>query len=151
MQDMNRREFVAMAATACAACACGASQSLAAEKAGPVDAGLASQYSRDGISDKFLKSHHFFLVRSQGKLFAVSGICTHKGGALILNPADHTRIKCTKHDSVFDVQGQVLHPPARSGLARLGISLDEQKHVVVDAAKKFEQGHWDQAGSYLTV
>lgn len=62
-----------------------------------------------------------FVRRSGGRVFAVSGVCTHLGCRLMLDaPAE--RLDCPCHNASFAVSGQVLHhalPIALSPLPKI--------------------------------
>src|SRR5439155_4311107 len=93
--EVNRRDFVTLAtdAAAAAACACAScgEVALAGEPPGPtpptalqktpVDVGPKSDYAKDGVIDKFAKSHRVLLVTNEGKIYAICATCTHKNCA----------------------------------------------------------------------
>src|SRR5690242_10545437 len=100
--EVNRRDFVtltvAAAAAATAVCATCGGEAFAAEEGGgggggerkgppapktafektPVDVGPKSDYAKDGVSDKFSKSHRVMMVTNGGKIYALCSTCTHK-------------------------------------------------------------------------
>src|SRR5947207_15936956 len=86
MSDLNRREFVVAAACAAGACMmCGAlaeAEPAADASAGKVDAGLISDYAKDGVYDKLADSKKILIVRQGAKLTAMTAICTHKMGTV---------------------------------------------------------------------
>ena len=92
MENLSRREFVAAvtAAAACAGCAfCGSDAEAAPPVSTPepekVDIGTLADYPKDGIFDKFARSHRFFVIRNSGELYASSSICTHKNSFLAVS------------------------------------------------------------------
>src|SRR5947209_6901194 len=110
--EMNRREFVILAAATCAA-GCGAEGGGAAgggaggPAAGPapfvvVDAGPVADYAADGVYDRF-RDRGFFVVREGGRLFALTAVCTHRRCKLNARP-DHSFV-CKCHGSTFDPAG----------------------------------------------
>lgn len=148
MTEMNRREFVA-AAGACVACAlCPARIARGAE--GVIDVGELKSFKKDGISEKFLDAG-FFVIRDKGKLFAPTGVCTHKQNLLLVFPKDKTRIVCSGHDSLFSAQGIPLEGPAKKPLPRFGITVNEKGRVLVDVEVVFEEKDWDREGAFVKV
>jgi nitrite reductase/ring-hydroxylating ferredoxin subunit len=59
-----------------------------------------------------------FVVNDNGKLSAISGVCTHQGCLLRLNEAAG-RLDCPCHRASFSFQGEVLHQQFRQPLAPL--------------------------------
>jgi nitrite reductase/ring-hydroxylating ferredoxin subunit len=59
-----------------------------------------------------------FVVNDNGKLSAVSGVCTHQGCLLRLNEVD-ARLDCPCHRAAFSLQGDVLHQQFREPLPPL--------------------------------
>ena len=59
-----------------------------------------------------------FVVNDNGKLSAVSGVCTHQGCLLRLNEAA-ARLDCPCHRASFSLQGDVLHQQFRQPLPPL--------------------------------
>jgi cytochrome b6-f complex iron-sulfur subunit len=49
------------------------------------------------------------LMQEEGKIYALSLVCTHLGCTVTVTPGD---LVCPCHGSVFDRCGQVLHGPA---------------------------------------
>jgi Rieske Fe-S protein len=153
MIDMNRREFVTAAAAcaACIVCGHGADQAEAASGTGPVDAGELKSFAKDGVTSTYAQTGGFLLVRRNGRLYAVSTICTHKQQRVGMDPAHAGQFRCPKHGSVFSLEGKVLKGPAAASLQRLGISVNETQHVIVDTARKLSEQEWDNTGAYVTV
>ena len=145
--DLNRRQFVGIVAGACAGCLCGARPVLAAD---PVDVGDIAKYAKDGIYGEFIEQG-FFIARRNNKLFAVSGICSHKGHELMRDPDNESQFKCDKHGSLFTLDGLATKGPAKEPLLRLGIKLDGSKRIVVDPTQQFEKKDWDKDGAVIKV
>ena len=59
-----------------------------------------------------------FVVNENGKLSAVSGVCTHQGCLLRLNEAA-ARLDCPCHRASFSLHGDVLHQQFKQPLAPL--------------------------------
>lgn len=146
MAEMNRREFVA-AATA-AACACMFCPAAVVEAAtGPVDAGPAAEFAKNGISTKFV-GKGFFVVTQNGRIHAPASACTHK--QVQLKPVGGS-LKCAKHGSAFDPSGKVTKGPAKVSLPRCHVSINEQGHLIVNPAQKFDEKKWNAPGASVEV
>jgi len=143
---ISRRAFLAIG---CCGCAAGR-LAAATEQPKPVDIGVPSDFSEDGISDKFTP-HDFCVVRRDGRLFAMASLCSHMGEFLLRDPSDPDRIKCSAHESMFDGEGRVLVGPATVSLARLGISVNASGKIIVDPAKRFTDDKWEDAGAYIAL
>lgn len=116
----------------------------------PVDIGMLSEFPEDGISEKF-SEHEFFVIRQSGRLYATTAICSHMGNALLVDPQDDTRIICSGHESVFDAEGRVVVGPASHSLVRLGVTLNDENHILVNPSRRFPEDKWEEKGSYLAI
>lgn len=151
MEPMNRREFVA--AATCAACVLCASQgALSAEKKPePVDVGPLASLPAAPVMDRYASSHRFLLVRSRGRLFAVSAICSHKAFSVGVDPASRGQLKCSEHGSTFALDGKVTKGPATQPLTRLGVTLNADKHVIVDPSRRFGEKQWANPAAFIEL
>lgn len=148
MAEIDRRGFLALSAGLCAACALGGTAFAAAAKTNPVDIGPLADFKADGISDKFVRQGGFLIIRTGGRLFAASNLCTHKGVPLNVKGAE---LVCPKHNSHFSIEGTVTKGPAKSTLVRYGISLDDKGHVIVDPSKEFHEKNFDDKASFIAI
>ncbi|HZL38121.1 MAG TPA: Rieske 2Fe-2S domain-containing protein [Tepidisphaeraceae bacterium] len=148
----NRRGFLAAAAAFTGACALNCPLARGADEdddddgdvvakvpAGPIDIGPVGDFSKEGAYDKWIKPRHMIVVRAGARLYALTAICTHKQ-ALI--KADNKQfLLCPKHKSRFNLDGQPVPKPngkiglAKKPLTHFAISIDAQKHVIVDTSK----------------
>jgi len=79
----------------------------------------ASQELPDGEVRTFDTGTVFgFVGRSGGRVFAVSGVCTHQGCRLALD-APARELKCPCHSAVFMLTGVVISHPRSGSLAPL--------------------------------
>lgn len=160
MADLNRRDFLATAAAVTCACAVGCPFAEAADakdaETGTVEIGTLADYPKDGPYDKFAKKpQSLIIVRSDGKLYAMTSVCTHKKKLL---KVEENEIVCTAHDSPFDNQG-VPKPktkegdetPAKDPLDRFAINQGDGGKLIVDKSKRFPRDKWDDAGSFVKV
>ena len=161
MSDLNRRDFVALAAlTIAGSCAmCGTAMAeeegskADAKKEYPaaeVDCGSADDYKKDGVYDKFAKSNGVMLIAHEGKLIALSTKCTHKN-CNVLKKDDVIACRC--HGSKFDDQGKPTKGPAKAALFRYPIKKDDKGNVIVtaDKTKIIGEKEWDKDGSFLKL
>jgi len=152
MPELNRREFVLAAGAALSsACLAGcASDGTAAQPwTGPMTFELpAPAEIKEGIDTRWLTTGGFFLVRNQGRIYAVTSTCSHKACPLA---AKETQFVCPCHGSRFTPAGKVLVGPATTPLARFGTSINAAGHLFVDRTKIFPEAQWDQSGAFVTV
>ena len=128
---MNRRQFLLLAAAVAAGC------QTVNEGAAPaahtyertIDAGPASNYARDGLYDTF-REQGFFLIRTGGKLVAISSKCTHRVCKLTVEPDRSFYCEC--HGSTFDPNGKVTEGPATRDLPVFSTATDEKGHLIVN-------------------
>ncbi len=126
---MNRRDFILASLAAAAAAGCqavgGGGGSTAAAT---YDAGPAAQYAAEGVYSNF-RDVGFFIIRSSGRLEALSSICTHRQCKLETEP-DHS-FYCPCHGSEFDPTGRVTDGPAMANLAVYESHIDAAGHFIV--------------------
>ena len=158
--EVNRREFVTIATVAAAtAVCCGTCDlALAGEPPGPtpptalqktpVDVGPKAGYAKDGVVDKFAKSHRVLVVTNGGKIYAICATCTHKNCA---TKAKDDGIVCPCHGSKFSLHGTPTKGPAKASLYRFGLSVNEQGNIIVDRAKQFSEKQWDDEGASISA
>ena len=148
MSSINRRDFVKMTVLAGCACCMAGGDALAADKSGgPVDVGTRADYAADGIFDPFARSHNLFVVRQEGRLFAVTSRCSHKGSRL---KSQDGGFFCPSHKSTFTGEGKVTKGPAEQSLYHLGIS-EKEGRIFVDVNKTFPDGKWNEEGAFLKL
>lgn len=156
--QMNRRNFLAAAAALSGACALGCPFAHGADDdddddegevvekvpTGPIDVGPVADFAKQGPYDKWIKSRHMIVVREGASLYALTAICTHKQA--LLKAVDKQYIFCPKHKSRFNLEGKPIPKPsgkiglAKKPLPRFAISINAQKHVVVDTSKPVAAG-----------
>ncbi len=82
----------------------------------------------------------FYLVRlTDGGFLALYRKCTHLGCAVPWEPAEHKFI-CPCHASEFEMDGQVLNPPAPRPLDRFVVSI-EAGQIRVDTGTTITRDH----------
>jgi len=169
MSEMNRREFVKAAMAAAAACACigcplsgevlaapptggkdrAGGGSAPGATGGKVDIGSIADYPTENtISEKFLKTNKLAVIRSDGKIYATSAVCTHKFALLNVKGQEFA---CPKHGSKFSINGTPTHGPASNSLVRYEITKNDAGHVIVNTAKSFREKDWSDPTSFVAV
>ncbi len=129
-------------------CSCAGLVAAAPTSSDPFDVGPVSDFGKDGINDKFVRSHSVFVIREDKKIFASSSICPHRGATLRVRNGE---IWCPKHGSQFDDQGAVTSGPADSSLERYAISKNDAGHLIVDPSKSFHEAHWSDPASFVAI
>lgn len=91
-----------------------------------VSAMRASDLSEGTMSAVDLKGRHVLIARVGGKVYAVSGTCTHEDADLGLGFMTEERVVCPLHLSQFDLRdGSVLNPPAVVPLQRFNVKIED--------------------------
>jgi cytochrome b6-f complex iron-sulfur subunit len=111
--------------------------------------GFPDQYEEGKVVDRF-KDQNAWVVRYQGKIYALSTTCTHLGCTPNwLEQAN--KFKCPCHGSGFYITGVNFEGPAPRPLERWAIALADDGQIVVDKSKKFQKelGQWDNPDSFL--
>jgi Rieske Fe-S protein len=145
----NRRQFIAGAAAAALVSGCEeqdappkpAGEAPMNEPTGTVttqpatqragradDAGPVSDFDTDSVYDAF-RDDGYFVIRRDGKLFALSSVCTHRGCKVRSQP--DASFVCRCHGSNFSPEGKVLNGPATRDLPRLPVATDAKGHLLV--------------------
>lgn len=121
-----------------------------AEPPNKVKVGEPSNFEDGKVVEAF-KDRAIWMVRYQGKIFALNTMCTHLGCTPNWLEADK-KFKCPCHGSGFYITGVNFEGPAPRPLERWAIGFEEGQ-LVVDKSKKFqkEQGQWDNPESFYPV
>ncbi len=75
--SLNRRQLLVLTAAAAAGCAGSGGSEPGHGPRVDVNIGPETDYAADGVYAKF-KERGVFIIRREGKLLAISSICTHK-------------------------------------------------------------------------
>ena len=116
-----------------------------------VKVGFPDDYEEGQVVERF-KPQNMWIVRYQGKIYALSTTCTHLGCTPNWLEREE-KFKCPCHGSGFHITGVNFEGPAPRPLERWGISIGEDGQIVVDKSKKFQKelGQWDNSESFLKV
>ncbi len=91
------------------------------EFGGVIDAGAADTFAVGSVTP--FTQGRFYLVRMpDGGFLALYRKCTHLGCVVPWNPAEG-RFVCPCHASAFEVDGQVINPPAPRPLDRFAVTI----------------------------
>lgn len=161
-QSLNRREFLSFLSVGWAmfVAAAGGLASLAFRFSYPnvnfepeMDfiAGSSKDYE-NGVDERWKNKFGVWMVKQEGKLVAVSNICTHLGCIPNWLPAE-LKFKCPCHGSGYYMSGINFEGPAPRPLERYKIGLNPEGRIVVDKTKvfRYEKGEWENPDSYLKV
>jgi cytochrome b6-f complex iron-sulfur subunit len=122
-----------------------------AEPSSKVKVGFPENFEEGKVIEKF-KDKNMWIVRNEGKIYALSTTCTHLGctpnwleGA--------AKFKCPCHGSGFYISGINFEGPAPRPLERWSLSIGDDGQIVVDKSKKFQQerGEWSNPESFISV
>jgi cytochrome b6-f complex iron-sulfur subunit len=116
-----------------------------------VKVGFADTYDEGKVVERY-KDQNMWIVRNEGRIYALSTTCTHLG----CTPnwlEKEAKFKCPCHGSGFYMSGINFEGPAPRPLERWGISVGDDGQIVVDKSKKFQQerGEWSSSESYIKV
>ncbi len=114
-------------------------------------AGFPNDYDV-GVDERWKNDFGVWMVKQEGKLFALSNICTHLGCIPNWLPAE-LKFKCPCHGSGYYMSGVNFEGPAPRLLERYKISINEEGKIHVDKTKiyRYEKGEWENTQSYLSV
>ena len=116
-----------------------------------VKVGDPRNFEEGKVTDNF-KDRNMWVVRYQGKIYALSTTCTHLGCTPNWLEADK-KFKCPCHGSGFYITGVNFEGPAPRPLERWAVSIGDDGQIVVDKSRKFQRelGQWDNPDSYIKV
>ena len=77
------------------------------------------------------------LVREEAGFYALSTVCTHLGCTVPWN-ADEQRFVCPCHASTFDINGDVVQPPAPRAMDLFEVTI-ENGMVRVDTGRRLKR------------
>ena len=115
-------------------------------------AGKPGEYDEEGVYEKYKNKYGVWIVRLEGKLFALDVTCTHLG-CVPSWLAGELKFKCPCHGSGYYMNGVNFEGPAPRPLERFKIGFNEQGVIKIDKTKRFraEKGEWDNPSSFIPV
>ena len=99
--------------------------------------GFPSEYPPGTV--RHLLFYDAFLISDEEGIYAVSSVCTHRGGPLFKTDADDAFV-CRRHHSRFDLRGDVTRGPAYESLPWLKLELDRDGRIVLRRRYRGERG-----------
>jgi cytochrome b6-f complex iron-sulfur subunit len=122
-----------------------------AEPSSRVKVGFPENFEEGKVVERF-KDKNMWIVRNEGKIYALSTTCTHLG----CTPnwlESAAKFKCPCHGSGFYISGINFEGPAPRPLERWAIAIGDDGQIVVDKSKKFQQerGEWSNPESFITT
>ncbi len=87
-----------------------------------LNAGSVNDYPENSVTP-FRQGQFYLVRRNDGGFLAVSLKCSHLGCSIAWNDNENKFI-CPCHSSSFDINGDVMHPPAPRALDIYEISID---------------------------
>ena len=114
-------------------------------------AGKPSDFA-NGVDERFKELYGVWIYKNDGKLVAMSNICTHLGCIPNWQPAE-MKFKCPCHGSGYYPNGINFEGPAPRPLERFLITLTPNGDIKVDKTKvfRFEKDQWDNPESFIDV
>ncbi|MEX2215082.1 MAG: Rieske 2Fe-2S domain-containing protein [Phycisphaeraceae bacterium] len=114
-------------------------------------AGKVSEFAQAGVYEQFKDKNVWLVHLADGKLVALSTICTHLGCIPNWLPND-SKYKCPCHGSGFYMDGVNFEGPAPRPLERHKIYMDGDI-VMIDKSLKYreELGQWTSSDSFINV
>lgn len=113
--------------------------------------GFPDSFEEGKVVERF-KDQNTWIVRNDGKIYALSTTCTHLGCTPNWLEREQ-KFKCPCHGSGFYITGINFEGPAPRPLERWAVSIGEDGQLVVDKSKKFQQerGEWGNPESFIKV
>ncbi len=122
-----------------------------AEPPSKIKVGYPDAYEDGKVVERF-KDQNTWIVRFDGKIYALSTTCTHLGCTPNWLERE-AKFKCPCHGSGFYITGINFEGPAPRPLERWAVGVGEDGQIVVDKSKKFQQerGEWTNPESFIKV
>ena len=106
----------------------------------------------DGVDERWKNVYGVWIYKNEGKLVALSNICTHLGCVPTWLPAER-KFKCPCHGSGFYPNGVNFEGPAPRPLERFKVGMNASGEIIVDKTKVYrqEKGEWTHPDSFVFV
>jgi cytochrome b6-f complex iron-sulfur subunit len=119
----------------------------------PMDfiAGFPSEYE-EGVDERWKNGYGVWIYKNEGKLVAMSNICTHLGCVPTWLPGER-KFKCPCHGSGYYPNGINFEGPAPRPLERYKVALTPDGKIKIDKSKvyRYEKGEWGNPGAFIEV
>lgn len=105
-----------------------------------------------GVDERWKNQYGVWIVKQEGKLVALSNICTHLGCIPNWLPGE-LKFKCPCHGSGYYMSGVNFEGPAPRPLERYKVKITPTGQILVDKTKiyRYEKGQWDNPDSFIEV
>lgn len=115
-------------------------------------AGAPDEFENGAVDERYKNGFGVWMVKMEGKLFALSNICTHLGCVPNWQPAER-KFKCPCHGSGFYMSGINFEGPAPRPLERYKVAMTPEGKIRVDKTRVFrqEKGEWNHPDSFISV
>lgn len=112
-------------------------------------AGVPDDYDT-GVDERWKNAYGVWIVKNEGKLVALSNICTHLGCIPNWLPAE-LKFKCPCHGSGYYMNGINFEGPAPRPLERYKVAYTPEGQMKIDKTKiyRYEKGQWDHKDSFI--
>jgi cytochrome b6-f complex iron-sulfur subunit len=116
-----------------------------------IKVGFPDGYEEGKVVERY-KDQNTWVVRKEGRLYALSTTCTHLGCTPNWLEREQ-KFKCPCHGSGFYISGINFEGPAPRPLERWAVSVGDDGQIVVDKSRKFqfERGEWSNSDSFIKV
>ncbi len=114
-------------------------------------AGYPDEYE-EGVDERWKNSFGVWIYKKDGRLVALSNICTHLGCIPTWLPAEN-KFKCPCHGSGYYPSGINFEGPAPRPLERYKVGLNSEGKIIVDKTKvfRYEKGEWTSPSAFIEV
>jgi cytochrome b6-f complex iron-sulfur subunit len=116
-----------------------------------IKVGFPDGYDDGKVVERY-KDQNTWVVRREGKIYALSTTCTHLGCTPNWLEREQ-KFKCPCHGSGFYITGINFEGPAPRPLERWAVGVGDDGQIVVDKSRKFqfERGEWSNPDSFIKV
>jgi cytochrome b6-f complex iron-sulfur subunit len=116
-----------------------------------IKVGFPDGYEDGKVVERY-KDQNTWIVRKDGRIYALSTTCTHLGCTPNWLEREQ-KFKCPCHGSGFYISGINFEGPAPRPLERWAVGVGDDGQIVVDKSRKFqfERGEWSNPDSFIKV
>jgi len=115
-------------------------------------AGSPDDYEAGKVDERWKDKFGVWVIRTQSEIYTLSTVCTHLGCTPSWLDGEQ-KFKCPCHGSGFYKTGINFEGPAPRPLERYAISLTDDRQILIDKSKKFQQekGEWSNPASFIAL
>ncbi|MDP4174271.1 MAG: FAD-dependent oxidoreductase [Bacteroidota bacterium] len=113
-----------------------------------INIGKLSEFEENEMRSVTIDKHSFLLIRSEGKVYAIDGLCTHYGAPLEEGILCRENVICPWHHSYFNIKtGKAIEPPAFNSLNRYDVILNGED-IILRLPENVENGRTPEMATY---